>query len=154
MAGDDGGVAGVRAAALVGEVAQRVPHPALAGGFGAQYDLGQPQVGYPLVEVQVATSPTGSTGLADDVRHGRLDVALLGLPKLELSGLEVRDLATVPFVALTVLAETSHNPSSVPQQDVITLCQSRTVWALPIHIEINSFSVASPSFVPVRPLNK
>jgi DNA-binding transcriptional LysR family regulator len=55
---------------------------------------------YPLVEVQVATSPTGSTGLADDVRHGRLDIALLGLPKPELNGLEVRDIATVPFVAL------------------------------------------------------
>ncbi|TDW18014.1 LysR family transcriptional regulator [Kribbella kalugense] len=55
---------------------------------------------YPLVEMQVATSPTGSTGLADDVRHGRLDVALLGLPKPELSGLDVRDIATVPFVAL------------------------------------------------------
>ncbi|MER7246797.1 LysR family transcriptional regulator [Kribbella sp. NPDC000426] len=55
---------------------------------------------YPLVEVQVATSPTGSTGLADDVRHGRLDVALLGLPKPELNGLDVRDIATVPFVAL------------------------------------------------------
>jgi DNA-binding transcriptional LysR family regulator len=55
---------------------------------------------YPLVEVHVATSPTGSTGLADDVRHGRLDVALLGLPKPELSGLDVRDIATVPFVAL------------------------------------------------------
>ncbi|HEY3507511.1 LysR family transcriptional regulator [Kribbella sp. NPDC051137] len=55
---------------------------------------------YPLVEVQVATSPTGSTGLADDVRHGRLDVALLGLPKPELSGLDVREIATVDFVAL------------------------------------------------------
>ncbi|MFF0339287.1 LysR family transcriptional regulator [Kribbella sp. NPDC004875] len=55
---------------------------------------------YPLVEVQVATSATGSTGLADDVRHGRLDVALLGLPKPELSGLDVREIATVPFVAL------------------------------------------------------
>ncbi|WUJ73750.1 LysR family transcriptional regulator [Kribbella soli] len=55
---------------------------------------------YPLVEVQVATSPTGSTGLADDVRHGRLDVALLGLPKPEMGGLDVRDIATVPFVAL------------------------------------------------------
>ncbi|NUR94449.1 MAG: LysR family transcriptional regulator [Kribbellaceae bacterium] len=55
---------------------------------------------YPLVEVQVATSPTGSSGLADDVRHGRLDVALLGLPKPELAGLEVRDIASVPFVAL------------------------------------------------------
>ncbi|GAA1110482.1 LysR family transcriptional regulator [Kribbella jejuensis] len=55
---------------------------------------------YPLVEVQVATSPTGSSGLADDVRHGRLDVALLGLPKPELAGLEIRDIGAVPFVAL------------------------------------------------------
>ena len=55
---------------------------------------------YPLVDVQVATSPTGSSGLADDVRHGRLDIALVGLPRLELIGLEVRDLASVPFVAL------------------------------------------------------
>ncbi|MFK4083209.1 LysR family transcriptional regulator [Kribbella sp. NPDC020789] len=55
---------------------------------------------YPLVEVQVTTSPTGSSGLADDVRHGRLDVALLGLPPAELGGLEVRDLAAVPFAVL------------------------------------------------------
>jgi DNA-binding transcriptional LysR family regulator len=55
---------------------------------------------YPLVEVQVATSPTGSTGLADDVRRGRLDIALLGLPRPELPGLDIRDIATVPFVAL------------------------------------------------------
>jgi DNA-binding transcriptional LysR family regulator len=55
---------------------------------------------YPLVEVHVSTSQTGSTGLADDVRHGRLDVALLGLSRPEMFGLEVRDLATVPFVAL------------------------------------------------------
>jgi len=34
---------------------------------------------YPLVEVQVTTSPTGSSGLADDVRHGRLDLSLIGL---------------------------------------------------------------------------
>ncbi|MEU8222964.1 LysR family transcriptional regulator [Kribbella sp. NPDC048915] len=59
---------------------------------------------YPLVEVQVATSPTGSTGLADDVRHGRLDVALLGLPRPELTGLTVRDIATMPFVALVPAA--------------------------------------------------
>lgn len=55
---------------------------------------------YPLVDVQVATSPTGSSGLADDVRHGRLDVALVGLPSSELPGLEVREVATVPFVVL------------------------------------------------------
>jgi DNA-binding transcriptional LysR family regulator len=55
---------------------------------------------YPLVDVHVATSPTGSSGLADDVRHGRLDIALVGLSKPELNGLEVRNLASVPFVAL------------------------------------------------------
>lgn len=59
---------------------------------------------YPLVEVQVATSPTGSSGLADDVRHGRLDVALLGLPKPELAGLDIRDIGSVPFVALVPAA--------------------------------------------------
>jgi DNA-binding transcriptional LysR family regulator len=60
---------------------------------------------YPLVDVQVTTSPTGSSGLADDVRHGRLDVALLGLPPAELSGLDARELAAVPF---GVLVPSSH----------------------------------------------
>ena len=55
---------------------------------------------YPLVDVQVTTSPTGSSGLADDVRHGRLDVALVGLGKSDLAGLTARELATVPFVVL------------------------------------------------------
>jgi len=55
---------------------------------------------YPLVEVQVTTSPTGSSGLADDVRHGRLDVALVGLNPSELTGLEPRELATVPYVVM------------------------------------------------------
>ena len=55
---------------------------------------------YPLVEVQLTTSPTGSSGLADDVRHGRLDVALVGLNRADLPGLEARELATVPFVVL------------------------------------------------------
>lgn len=73
---------------------------------------------YPLVEVQVATSPTGSTGLADDVRHGRLDVALLGLPKPELSGLDVRDIATVPFVALVPSAHPLAGHTGVRLEDL------------------------------------
>lgn len=60
---------------------------------------------YPLVEVQVTTSPSGSSGLADDVRHGRLDVALVGLNPAEMTGLESHTLATVPFV---VLVPSSH----------------------------------------------
>jgi hypothetical protein len=42
-------------------------------------------------------------------------------------------------------AETWHSQSCVPQPEVRTLCLSRTVWALPIHIEINSFNVATPT---------
>jgi DNA-binding transcriptional LysR family regulator len=53
----------------------------------------------------VTTSPTGSSGLADDVRHGRLDVALVGLSPTEMTGLESRELATVRFV---VLVPSSH----------------------------------------------
>jgi DNA-binding transcriptional LysR family regulator len=55
---------------------------------------------YPLVDLQVTTSPTGSAGLSDDIRNGRLDVALVGLPATDLNGLETRELAKVPFVAL------------------------------------------------------
>ncbi|MEV0282580.1 MULTISPECIES: LysR family transcriptional regulator [unclassified Kribbella] len=55
---------------------------------------------YPLVDVQVTTSPSGSSGLADDVRHGRLDLALVGLAKPDLVGLEVREIGAVPFVVL------------------------------------------------------
>ena len=70
---------------------------------------------YPLVEVQVTTSPTGSSGLADDVRHGRLDVAFVGLGRADLTGLEVRELATVPFV---VLLPSTHRLAS---QQAVTL---------------------------------
>lgn len=66
----------------------------LAGLLGAFYQR------YPLVDVQVTTSPSGSSGLADDVRHGRLDVALVGLGQSDLIGLEARELATVPYVVL------------------------------------------------------
>lgn len=55
---------------------------------------------YPLIEVAVTTSPSGSSGLADDVRHGRLDLALVGLAKRDLAGVETREIATAPFVVL------------------------------------------------------
>ncbi|WP_328608572.1 LysR family transcriptional regulator [Amycolatopsis sp. NBC_00345] len=65
--------------------------PALLGAFHAQH---------PLVDMHVTVSMTGSTGLAEDIRHGRLDVALLGLPETELGGLAVRELIAVPYHAL------------------------------------------------------
>lgn len=65
--------------------------PSLLGAFYRKY---------PLIEVAVTTSPSGSSGLADDVRHGRLDLALVGLAKRDLAGVETREIATAPFVVL------------------------------------------------------
>ena len=84
---------GLRGSVRIGTLA-RLGLLDLAELLGAFYQR------YPLVEIQVTTSPTGSSGLADDVRHGRLDVALVGLSRAELSGLEVRELASVPFVVM------------------------------------------------------
>jgi DNA-binding transcriptional LysR family regulator len=54
---------------------------------------------HPLVDLRLGPSPSGSTGLADDVRTGRVDVAFMGLPG-RLPGLLYRELATSPFVAV------------------------------------------------------
>jgi DNA-binding transcriptional LysR family regulator len=55
---------------------------------------------HPDVELSLRTSPRGSTGLLDDVRRGRTDVAFCGLPVSELGGVLVRVLRRQPFVAL------------------------------------------------------
>ncbi|QFU89173.1 LysR family transcriptional regulator [Amycolatopsis sp. YIM 10] len=55
---------------------------------------------YPLVDLHVTVSVTGSTGLAEDVRQGRLDVALLGLPEADLTGLDTRPLGSAPYVVV------------------------------------------------------
>ena len=65
--------------------------PTLLGAFHRRY---------PLVDIHVSVSVTGSTGLADDVRHGRLDVALVGLPDVDLAGLRTTVLDRRPFVVL------------------------------------------------------
>lgn len=54
---------------------------------------------HPGVDLRLGPSPSGSTGLADDVRQGRLDVAFLGLPDAVPGVLEVA-LAEVSFVAV------------------------------------------------------
>ncbi|MEV6416333.1 LysR family transcriptional regulator [Kribbella sp. NPDC051718] len=90
----------------------------LASLLGAFYQR------YPLVDVQVTTSPTGSSGLADDVRHGRLDVALVGLSAAELTGLEPRELATVRFV---VLLPSSHRLAGVSEVRLAELAGERFV---------------------------
>lgn len=54
---------------------------------------------HPGVDLRLGPSPSGSTGLADDVRQGRLDVAFLGLPDPAVGVLEL-PLAETPFVAV------------------------------------------------------
>jgi len=69
----------------------------LPGLFGEFHEL------HPLVDLQLGASASGSTGLADDVRRGRVDVAFMGLPLLDLAGLEVLTLAETRFVAVLPL---------------------------------------------------
>lgn len=65
--------------------------PALLGAFHRRY---------PLVDIHVTVSITGSTGLAEEVRQGRLDAALVGLPETDLAGLDVLRVDTRPFVVV------------------------------------------------------
>jgi len=65
--------------------------PELFAAFRAQH---------PLVRLRLVSSPSGSTGLADDLRRGRVDLAFMGLPSAELPDLETVELRRSPFVAL------------------------------------------------------
>lgn len=55
---------------------------------------------HPLVEVLLRTSTTGSTGLAEELRRGRLDLALLALPASELPDLAVTTVVRSGYVLL------------------------------------------------------
>lgn len=55
---------------------------------------------HPGVELSMRTSPRGSTGLVDDVRRSRVDVAFCGLALDELTGLHAQVLRRQPFVAI------------------------------------------------------
>ncbi|MCU1581814.1 MAG: hypothetical protein QOD27_1178 [Microbacteriaceae bacterium] len=71
----------------------------LPGVFGAFH------TDHPLVDLQLAASPSGSTGLADDVRRGRIDIAFMGLAPEDLAGFQVQQLAISPMV---VILPTNH----------------------------------------------
>ncbi len=60
--------------------------------------LGRFRREHPLVDVQIAGSPTGSTGLIDDLAHGRFDLAFSGVPVPP--DLDSWALASFEFVAL------------------------------------------------------
>lgn len=55
---------------------------------------------HPGVEVRLSTSPSGSTGLAADIRAGRLDIALVALPPDLTGGLALTPLARYDFAVL------------------------------------------------------
>jgi len=65
--------------------------PAIFGDFHTRY---------PLVDLQLTASQSGSSGFADDVRRGRLDVAFMGLPLRDLHDLQTLPLATTEIVAV------------------------------------------------------
>jgi DNA-binding transcriptional LysR family regulator len=73
---------------------------------------------YPLVDVQLTASPSGSTGLADDVRHGRLDLAFMGLPRTDLAALDVVELTHSPVVAVVPAVHRLAHASRVSLADL------------------------------------
>ncbi|PZS32924.1 MAG: LysR family transcriptional regulator [Pseudonocardiales bacterium] len=68
---------------------------------------------HPGVELSLATSPKGSTGLAEDVRRRRLDVALCGLPAADLTDLYLRRLRRQRFVAVLPVGHPREGDQSV-----------------------------------------
>ena len=61
--------------------------------------MGEFRARHPGVDLRLGPSPSGSTGLAEDVRQGRVDVAFLGLPDAVPGVIEL-PLAEAPFVAV------------------------------------------------------
>jgi DNA-binding transcriptional LysR family regulator len=80
--------------------------------------IGEYHSRHPLVELRLAPSPSGSTGLADDVRSGRVDVAFMGLPA-RLPGLLYRRLATSPFVAVLPVGHALASHREVTLADLV-----------------------------------
>jgi DNA-binding transcriptional LysR family regulator len=70
------------------------------GGLDLPGLLGAFHRRYPLVDLHLTMSTTGSTGLAEDVRAGQLDAALLGLPPSDLAGLQALQLGRHSYVVL------------------------------------------------------
>jgi len=81
--------------------------------------LGEFHERHPLVDLQLIASPSGSTGLTDEVRHGRADVAFIGLPLHDLTVFDVLELARSPFVALLPVAHPLASKRAVELVDLV-----------------------------------
>ncbi len=87
--------------------------------------MGEYHSRHPFVDLLLGPSPSGSTGLAEDVRLGRLDVAFMGLPG-PVGGLQTVTLTQSPFVA--VLPE-GHPLAAAAQVSLADLVAERFVDA-------------------------
>jgi len=103
--------AGIRGRLRVG-IFTNIGFVDLPGLFGEFHGL------HPLVDLQLGASASGSTGLADDVRRGRIDVAFMGLPTHDLAGLNVLTLAETRFVAVLPLEHPLASRRSVTLSDL------------------------------------
>lgn len=74
---------------------------------------------HPGIELSMRTSPRGSTGLVDDVRRSRLDVAFCGLALADLAGFHAQVLRRQPFVALLPSGHPSATARSVAIEDLL-----------------------------------
>lgn len=88
--------------------------------------LGQFGRDFPLVDVHLTASPSGSTGLVDDVMQGRLDLAFTTVPPP--AGLIAHELAQVPYVALV---PEGHALAEAGEVDLATLAGQPWVDVLP-----------------------
>jgi DNA-binding transcriptional LysR family regulator len=94
------------------------------GTFSALPVLDLPQqlvaftAAHPAVEVRLSTSPSGSTGLAADIRAGRLDIALVALPPDLTGGLALTPLARHDFAVLLPAGHALADRSTVALPDL------------------------------------
>jgi DNA-binding transcriptional LysR family regulator len=86
----------------------RVDLPGIMGEFHRRH---------PEVDLRLGPSPSGSTGLVEDVRQGRIDIAFHGLPDA-VPDLVVRDLVGSPFLAVLPKGHPLARRSSVSLDDL------------------------------------
>lgn len=84
--------------------------PAIFGAFHRDH---------PGVELSMRTSPRGSTGLVDDVRRSRVDVAFCGLALADLSGVHAQVLRRQPFVAVLPADHAAAEADGVSVRDLL-----------------------------------
>ncbi len=84
--------------------------PAVLGDFHREH---------PGVDLSMRTSPRGSTGLVDDVRRSRLDVAFCGLALDDLVGVHARLLRRQPFVAVLPTGHPLADEAVVAVEDLL-----------------------------------